>query len=76
MIKADMGKVEITGLKPVVMVELSEILKAAKKALGEEHYKQVLKTLEMSKKELADEATKIMKEVMEIILDGVNKEDE
>lgn len=50
MIKADIGKVEITGLKPVVMIELSEILKEAKEALGEESYKYVLKTSEMSKK--------------------------
>lgn len=73
MIKADMGKTEIKGLRPIVMVELAGILKAAKKALGEEFYKHVLKTVEMSKEELADETVRMMKEVMEII---GNKEDE
>lgn len=73
MIKADMGKTEIKGLRPIVMVELTGILKAAKKVLGEEFYKHVLKTVEMSKEELADETVRMMKEVMEII---GNKEDE
>nr|DAH33430.1 MAG TPA: hypothetical protein [Caudoviricetes sp.] len=73
MIKADMGKTEIKGLRPIVMVELTGILKAAKKVLGEELYKHVLKTVEMSKEELTDETVRMMKEVMEII---GNKEDE
>lgn len=49
MIKSELGTVEVTGLKPVVMAELVSLLEVLKRELGEELYNTVLQDANNSK---------------------------
>lgn len=74
MIKSDFGKIEITGLKPVIMVEFLELLRCLRKVLGEDIYNCVLQNANEPKQFESDSETskdyekERMKEILEAIL--------
>lgn len=49
MIKSNLGTVEVTGLKPVVMAEFEQLLEVLRRELGEEFYNMVLQDANNSK---------------------------
>ena len=49
MIKSNLGMVEVTGLKPVVMAEFEKLLEVLRRELGEEFYNMVLQDANNSK---------------------------
>lgn len=54
MIRVDFAKVEVNGLRPVVMAELSLLLKCLRVSLGEEAYNRVLQYVNESKTAVDD----------------------
>ena len=79
MIKSDFGKIEITGLKPVIMVEFLELLRCLRKDLGEDIYNRVLQDANEPKQFESDSETskdyekERMKEILEAILKGMEE---
>ena len=79
MIKSDFGKIEITGLKPVIMVEFLELLRCLRKVLGEDIYNRVLQDANEPKQFESDSETskdyekERMKEILEAILNGMEE---
>lgn len=55
MIKSNLGTVEVTGLKPVVMAEFEQLLEVLRRELGEEFYNMVLQDANKSK-QFSDES--------------------
>ena len=79
MIKSDFGKIEITGLKPVIMEEILELIRCIRKVLAEDIYNRVLQDANEPKQFESDSETskdyekERMKEILEAILKGMEE---